>query len=579
MSAKMMSRACFLEGAGAVAALALCGTAGYSRQARADEAGDVRAYVAVEPSMKGDVTVVTAFEGDEIAAVYVVDEVDSTVIRDVAIADVCQRIVEGQNTDIDATAGATLTSNAILMGVREAVEAAGLEPSAFEKGSDSLASSDKKQGEDQFYDVVIAGSGMAGLTASIALARAGKRVLVLEKLAYTGGSTRLCGGGLWAMGTDLNKRIGQDCSLEDYQALMSGWSVSELNYDLMANIRQASSEIFDYLYDWGLPVHATEWSCARPEAAMLPIFWSTANIGMTYEDGESGLSDFMATRARLDGAEIRVNSKVTGLIVEDGVVVGVHVEDLGSVYDVRAGSVLLCTGGFTRNPDMVEKYAPECAASFPFTGAGSTGDGITMTEGLGVTVTGTGMMGLYGLNPNLGYYGPVGNMIWRSQVTVNAEGEPFGVEEGFYGMNYVNMLEQTGSVGYGIYDASNEWVEGVENAVAKGCGTKYDTLEELAADMGIDAVNLAATCAERGVSEAPFYCIVKRTLFTGSIPALKVSAHCEVLGEGDEPIPGLYAAGELIFGNIFDHAYPNSGSGVSNACYTGYVAGKAVLGA
>ena len=74
------------------------------------------------------------------------------------------------------------------------------------------------------------------------------------------------------------------------------------------------------------------------------------------------------------------------------------------------------------------------------------------------------------------------------------------------------------------------------------------------------------------MSKAPFYCIIKRPLFIGSIPGLKVNENCEILGSNDQPIGNLYGAGELIFGNAFSNAYPCSGTGVGTSCYTGFIA-------
>lgn len=586
-----MNRAQFLKGAGAVAlAAGALAVPAASRRAAASEtasaAGDgaqpasAQTFRAVEPSMKGDIEVFVTIADGAITDIAVLDEVDTPVIRDAAIESVCARIIEQQNVEVDAAAGATMTSMAIKNGVSDALAAAGLDLAAFQKGSDAVAQ--KAAGADESWDVVVVGSGMAGLSAAIQVRRENPdaSVLVLEKEAYTGGSTRVCGGGLWAMGAAANGVIGQDCSLDDYLAFMQDWSApTELNTDLMANIRAASGATFDYLYDWGLPVNAAGWSLGNPNA-QLPVFWSTAGQATQWETGNSGIADFMATRATNDGAQIRLNSRVTGLVTDDeGGVGGVQVEDLTSTYAVAACKVILATGGFTRNAEMIEQYAPDYADAFAFTGAGSTGDGISLASELGATVVGEGMMGLFGLGPNLGYYGPYGNLVWQAQVTVNAAGEEFGVDEAFYGLTLKMLLDQEGACGYGIADATNAVRERFDEAVDAGQAAigRYETLEELAADQGIDAAALAQTCAARGISEAPFFCVVKRPLFIGSIPGLKVGANCEVLDGSEAPIANLYAAGELIFGNVFANAYPSSGTGVGTSCYTGAVAAKAAV--
>ena len=583
-----ISRRGFVAAAAGIAAAGAAAVAGVRSHRVALATGDDGAeqvWVATEPSMKGDITVVTTIRDGQIAEVRVLDEVDTDGIRQTAIADVPQRIVAQQNVEVDATTGATMTSLAIKAGVSDAVEAAGLALSDFQRGGDALDTSAKATGADEDYDLVIVGSGMAGLSAAVNAGRATKaddgtptlKILVLEKNAYTGGSFRVCGGGIWSMGSGANEIAGQDCSAEDYVSFMSDWSApTKLNVDLLRNIHDIAGETFDYIYNWGFPVRVGGWTLGNPDA-QLPCFWSTAEVGALWENGESGVADFMTTRATQDGAEIRTNSKVTGLVVEDGAVTGVQVEDLTSTYTVHAKKVVLACGGFTRNLDLIDAYAPDYANAFAFTGAGSTGDGITMTADLGTQVVGEGMMGLVGLNPSLGYYGPLGSAGNLTPVNVNAEGTSFGIEKFFYGKTLKLLLDQTGSCCYGIADSASPFKERFDALVEAGLAKTYDTLDELADNEGIDGTALKTTCRDAGVTTAPFYCVVKRPLFIGSIPGLKVNADCEVLGKGDEPIQNLCAAGELIFGNVFANAYPCSGTGVGTSCYTGAIAARTCL--
>lgn len=355
---------------------------------------------------------------------------------------------------------------------------------------------------------------------------------------------------------------------------MENWSQpTELNTDLLANIHRTSPDAFTYLYNWGLPVQVTGWSLGNGDA-QLPCFWSVAGLATAWETGNSGIADFLTVRAQKDGVEIRLNSKALELVTDDGAVIGVKVEDEEKIYIVNAKAVILASGGFTRNADLIKEYAPGYEEAFAFTGGGSTGDGITMTKDLGVQIVGEGMMGLFGLNPGLGYYGEFGNLVWQTPVTVNAEGETFGMEGTFYGKTLKLLLDQTGACGYGIVDSATPVLERFEKAAEKGYVNKYDTLDELAEGEGIDAENLKQSAEDVSVLTAPFFCIVKKPLFIGSIPGLKVSADCEVLGYDDAPIANLFAAGELIFGNAFSQAYPCSGTGVATSCYTGAVAAK-----
>lgn len=160
------------------------------------------------------------------------------------------------------------------------------------------------------------------------------------------------------------------------------------------------------------------------------------------------------------------------------------------------------------------------------------------------------MMGLSGINPSLGYYGPIGGAVWAAQMTVNAEGERF-MDKKFYGDTLALLVEQTNSCGYGIYDASNEIVDRLEAGVEAGVVAKYDNLDGLASGQGIDADALKKQAESADIKLAPFYCIQRKPLFIGSIPGIKVDEHCRVVNEAGEEIGNLYAAGEVMYANVF----------------------------
>lgn len=533
-------------------------------------------YSGVAKGMRGDVTAYVSFDGKEITGILVDAPDDSPVIKDAAIESVVERVIAQQNIEVDAVSGATMTSMGILGAVTDALESAGADIKAFKKGSDAPT---KAERETESCDILVIGSGMAGMSAAMQVAlHSDKKVIVLEKQAYPGGSTRVCGGGIWTVGGLANEIIGQDSTKEEYISFMQGRSgAAELNTDLMGNIYDISGEAFSDLFNWGLPVSLNSWNLGHPDSK-LPCIDSTANINCDWETGNSGLADFLAKIAAANGVDVRLNSKVTDLVVEDGSIVGANVEDLESTYRIDAKKTIIATGGFTRNADLVAKYAPDYTSAFPFTGSGGTGDGHVMAEKLGAPIIGSGMMGLSGINPSLGYYGPIGGAVWAAQMTVNAEGERF-MDKKFYGDTLALLVEQTNSCGYGIYDASNEIVDRLEAGVEAGVVAKYDNLDDLASGQGIDADALKKQAESADIKLAPFYCIQRKPLFIGSIPGIKVDEHCRVVNESSEEIGNLYAAGEVMYANVFDGTYPASGSGVGTSCYTGAISARDALAA
>lgn len=539
-------------------------------------AQDAGVYTGTAMGMKGMLTVEVQLAGNEIVDVKVIDHVDTPVISDAAIGSVPARIVEQQNIEVDVASGATMTSFAIRNAVSAALEAAGLNPADYRKGSDAVT--EKTQKAEEAYDVVIVGGGIAGMSAAVRVAReSDASVLVLEKESYAGGSSRVCGGGIWALGTELNEQIGVDCTAQEMIDFFSmRGDGAQLNEALITNIHGEVADTFNYFADNGLPYAVETWSLGHPDSK-LPVFWSVHNQETPWSTGYSRLYDAIEDMARELGVEIRLNSEVTSLIAEGNAVNGVQVEDLTSTYAIAAKKVILATGGFTRNAAMIEKYAPEYANAFAFTGAGSTGDGIAMTEALGAQVVGQGMMGLMGINPNLGYYEEVGNLVWMPTLTVNAEGEDIALGSLFYSETLKHLLEQTGSQGYGIFDSTTAQAESLEKGVAANMIKKFDTLDELAASFKIDAETLKATAQNKNLAEGPYYCFGIRPLFIGSIPGLKVDAECRILGENDEPIENLFGAGELIFGNVFAERYPASGTGMGVSAYSGSLAANTAV--
>lgn len=534
-------------------------------------------YEGTAAGMRGDLTVSVTVDETQILCVEVTNTVDSPVISDAAIDVVPGQIVEHQSVQVDNVTGATMTSLAIKNAVANALEQAGGDLSTFKKAVDSA---EKAQGETQNYDIVVVGAGMSGMSAAIEIARnSDASVLVLEKEAYTGGSSRVCGGGLWVVNSELNEQMGQDSTLEEYIDFMKmRGETNDLDIPLMTNIYNKSADVVEYYYENGLPVSLETWSLGHG-ASQLPVLWSLNDTLTSWRNGESGVFDAVQEIAESLGVEIRVNSKVTELVQSNGAVSGVLVEGSDSVYQINANQVILATGGFTRNRELVAELAPGYENAFAFTGAGSTGDGITLTKDLDTVLVGDGMMGLSGLNMNTGYYGELGNLVMVRPLCVNAEGETFGMETAFYGDTLKLLLDQTGSCGYGIFDSTSAYVERLEKAVEAGLAYRYDSLEELAAGQNINVDAFVQTAQENGMTEGPYYCIVMRPLFIGSIAGLDVDENCRVLTSSGDAIEGLLACGELVFGNVFNRSYPASGTGMATSAVTGAIAGSTAVDA
>ena len=544
-------------------------------------------WTAEVDSMKGKMNVTVKTSAEKIEDITVEHE-DTRVIADTAVERIKGAILEHQTLNVDNVTGATVTSAALKHGVEEALKEAGVDTSKLQEE----IKVDMPAPENEDVDVVIAGAGGAGLTAAITAKNANPdlNVVVLEKLAYIGGSTRVSGGVIWMRNTEKNKEAGIDFEPEYLIDFMEERSGVEVNHPYVTAIGEQAGDFANYLLSHEAPL--TEEDGVGYDGSLLySLCPADANGG----NGGAQVADYLYEHAKSLGIEVRTDSDVTSLIVEDGAVKGVTVATPAGEYNVNAKKTILATGGFTRNEKLIEKLAPEYTKNIAFTGAGSNGDGILMTEDLDTVIVGTDMMDLRGLNPNLGYYGPIGGLVNHPSLFVNKDGNRFMNEKMFYSEMGIEINRQEGKEIYGIVDSQSKKVENLDKAAEMGYVYKADTLEELADLAGVNKENMlnavkvnnetkaSGKDAEFGtpndrmvtIEKAPYYIVPIKPLFIGSIPGLKVTGNAEVVNSKDEVIENLYACGELTFGNVFSTFYPASGSGVGVSVYSGAVAGTA----
>lgn len=546
-------------------------------------------YVETVMAMRGDLTVEVTVDENAIKSVKVLEHMDTPVIADAAIDVIPKAIVEGQTLAVDVVTGATLTSYAIIGGATQALRQAGGDIDSLRKASEKPP---VVAGPDEEYDVVIVGAGGSGLSAAIELRRdTDLKVLVLEKLAYTGGSTRVAGGAIWMANTPRNEAADINFTPQELIEFMEWRSETTLNRPYLTRVGEITGRVATYLTEKGAPFREDRHSLGHPESKLFTL--SPINEGKGYGGGI--LIDFLTGLSTDLGAEIRLNSKVTSLLTEGNAVVGVSVEGKDKTYNVMAKKVILATGGFTRNEEMIGELAPEYTNNIPFTGAGSTGDGITMTKDMNVEIVGTDMMSLKGLNHNFGYYGNIGGLVNVPGVILNKEGVRFASERLFYSEIGIHINRQTNKTVYGIVDSQSTRIEDLDKAVEMGLVYKADTLEALADAAGVNKEAFLKTLADyeavrlsgeddpdfgvtndrlADISVAPFYAVPIKPLFIGSIPGLLVNAKSEVMTKSGDTIENLYACGELVFGNVFSKYYPASGTGVGFAVYTGAIAAE-----
>lgn len=449
---------------------------------------------------------------------------------------------------------------------------------------------------DETVDFVVVGAGAAGVSAAIEAARQGKSVILLEKLGFAGGSSALCEGYLWACGSKLNETTGKGYTAEQMKEYLRESSRGNANHALNDNLVDMSAEMMDFMLDEGVAFLTDQTTSSGGDAQDLDVFIA--------EGAGNGLFTSLLGIAEKYGVTPRYESPAVGLIVEDGAVKGVTVEDKDGQYNIYAGTTVLCTGGFLKNEKLMNQYMPEWYSENAYCSAGATGDGHEWALELGAQMNGYGCGGVWRTEDGKnGYHVEGGLAPCVSFFIVNIEGQRFCNE--YMGSDKNQLInEQSDKKAYCFMDSTSPYVAVAEQGVAAGYTYKADTLEELCEVYGIDKENLLQTVADYNeckatngedpfqvpneymvsMTTAPYYLsLFDPSMNTNCLMGLATDEYCRILGEGGEPIPGLYGAGELIEGNVCGGTkagprYPSCGSCLAAGIYGGPIAVRHALG-
>ncbi|MEG1515844.1 MAG: FAD-dependent oxidoreductase [Clostridia bacterium] len=528
-------------------------------------------YTASAQGNNGDVAVTVVFDENAMTAIELGAHAETAGIADAAIQGIPAAILAQQSLAVDVISGATNTSNAILNAVADCVKQAGGDPDALRVAAATPV--ERVARETETTDVVIVGAGLSGLTAAYELKDSYPEVnfVLLEKLDVITGSLPTTGGYMVATDSKQHERDGVVCTTQDIGDLLSYTSDATVRRDFIDKVFAESGTLFDTMVARGVPLNKLVQSSKYNDKVYGYI---ADNAGAGYAQA---LTDFVKSHP----IDLRTGAKVVDLVVEDGAVKGVLVQSATEEYQINAKAVLLATGGFGSNPEMVAQLSPEFVDALATTNAGATGDGFALTARFGTKTVGYGMMGsprnADGKNP------------LSSMMIVNTEGNRFiGESEPGY-VQIRAMSQEKAPYAYKLTDANYADPEALKARVDEGAVKAYDTLEALAADLGIDAKNLQKTVetynadVDAGrdpglglkaseatkVETAPFYAEKIILRFFGTIPGIEINDDCAVLTGDGQPVAGLYASGELTAGNAFTRQYPGGGIGIAYAANSG----------
>lgn len=546
------------------------------------------------------IKVSVSLEEGEITDIELVEHDDTERMFNLAWEYTPAAIIEHQSLEIDAFAGATGSSFGIIRAVEDALNNANVNVEAYKE---PVEYPEPEVGEDEEVDILIVGAGASGLSAAIEARKneeVDANVLVLEKMSYTGGSLGLSGGLFWT-GNGSKYTPEDDFTPPELVEWFEMRSEVEVNEPFVTHLAEFAPEKFDYLIDNGAPWDYENPTETYPDSG---IYRFETDIAMSgegegkFRSASAGAlaSDWMADFAEERGAEIRTSSEVTSIITDDsGAAIGVEVQSPEKIYNVYADKIIIATGGFANSKEHLERFAEDSVEKWPFAHAGNVGQGHDMLEEVGATFTGNGVMAYEALTPSMGYKGNLGSLVWVPELVVNQEGQRFVDETGQSTDIALETYLQTDDISYGIIDSQTDRVEDLEEGVEKDLIYKADTLEDLAVQLELTDVDAFVQTVEdynaaaagdqedkfgadpelmKPVEEGPYYAVPLRACIIGTMPGVVVDENAQVLDENGEPIGNLYAAGEVMFGNVFNRVYPATGTAIASAIYSGAIAAE-----
>ena len=590
--------------------LTACGGGSSSSTAASAGSGDAAGGVSGEftgtATGMGEVSVTITLTDGVITGCEIVGDSETEGIGSVIVENAPEEIVSGNKGSIDVVSGATITSNAVNEALAAALAAAGLDAADFTGSGDAAAAEDRVVDTD----IVIVGAGGAGMTAAIAAANEGKNVVIVESQAMVGGNSVRSTGGMNAAKTpaqdenEFAESAGVEKTLEtaasewagneaitaladtvagqwaEYQANPVGYfdSVELMELDtligghgtndpaLVEALCSNSADAIAWLSEQGIELTSVS---SFGGASVKRIHRPVDSEGKTISVG-SYMIPLLQAKCEELGVEFIMNTTANEILTDaNGAAVGIAATDKnGAAVTVNAKAVILATGGFGANLDMVVEYKPELAGFMTTNAPGAQGQGIDMAVAIGA---GTVDMDQIQIHPTV--EANTAALITEGlrgdgAILVNAEGNRFTDEVGTRDVVSAAEIAQTGSYSWLVIDqAMADASSVIQGYIKNGYTVTGETYEELAEAMGVDAAAFAATmdkwnaAVAAGVDEefgrtsfanpldtAPYYAIKVTAGIHHTMGGLTINPQTQVLAGDGTVIDGLYAAGEVTGG-------------------------------
>ena len=542
-------------------------------------------------------------------------------------------IVAANSLEVDGVSGATQTSKAIIEAATAALKQAGLEPSDLVSKNTSTT---KAKDIEETVDVVVVGAGGAGMTAAITATDAGKKVIVVESQPIAGGNSVRSTGGMNAAKTpyqdknEFKEAAGVEKTLataaekfadnetitalaatvksqwDTYQANPQGYfdSVELMELDTLIGgkgknnpeLVKALAENSAAAIEWLASIGADVKNVGAFGGASVKRIHRPVNADGKVTAVGAYIVPILEKNLQDRNVQFLFDTTANEIIMKDGKAVGIKATGKdGNKVTINAKSVVIATGGFGANAEMVEKYKPELKGFATTNAEGAQGQGIDMATAVGAATVDMDQIQIHPTvhieedgNAHLITEGLRGD----GAILVNAEGKRFYDEVSTRDKVSAAIIAQPEKSAWLVVDQSMVDKSAViAGYIKSGYTVTGATYEELAKAMGVDETTFVSTMntwnqaveaksdAEfnrtsfaNPLTAAPYYAIKITPAVHHTMGGIVINPKAEVLNEKGEAISGLFAAGEVTGG--VHGANRLGGNAVADFTVFGRIAGQ-----